>query len=74
MPKRGYTERQVPLRSWQVVDGEDAVHDIKAHYGFNNGEEGLIFRKYANEDAERTDVVAAFAAGHWKFFKETTNG
>lgn len=62
------------LRTWEVKDTDDVYHEITAHFCFDNAEEGLIFRRYKNDDLEeRTTVVASFARGFWKFYKETTS-
>lgn len=68
--------RDPPLRVWQVKDSEGVTHEIAAHYCFNNDGDGrgLVFRRYQNDDPDnRTEVVAAFAVGHWAFYKEITS-
>ena len=65
--------RRRKMRKWEVVDGSNKKHVVEAHFMFNNGDEGIIFRYYP-PDASRTEVVAMFANGNWKFVKEITNG
>jgi len=65
--------RNCKVRKWEVIDGSDKRHEITAHYCFNNGDEGLVFRTYP-PGAEKTVVVAAFAQGQWKLYKEIING
>jgi len=61
-----------PLKRWviQTVDSS-SCHTIDAHFAFNNAEEGLIFRRYRDDNPEsKTTVVAAFAHGYWQYFQE----
>lgn len=70
MPQFHGSERR-PLKQWHVVDYEGEDHYIVANYCFNNGEEGLIFRRHHDDDPDqRTHIVAAFAQGGWRFYKE----
>jgi hypothetical protein len=46
------------------------VHKIVAQYAFNNGPDGLTFRR---GKPPFTRVVANFAAGEFRFFKEVSN-
>lgn len=68
---------RLPLKKWEVQTlpigpGQQAVtHTIEAHYCFNNGAEGLIFRTY-DRNSTKTSVTAAFAAGSWSFYKEVS--
>lgn len=67
------------LRSWEVRDAEGVVHILKAHYCFNNdgeqGSGGLVLRRYHHDDTnDRTYVVASFAQGAWKYYKEIEDG
>lgn len=68
------TERR-PLKQWMVVDYEGEDHVVTAHYCFNNGEEGLLFRRHHDDNPDqRTYIVAAFAQGGWRFYKEVNDG
>ncbi len=58
-----------PMKMWQVIDYAGDEHLIEAHFCFNNGDEGLVFRTYPRGE-DRTYVVAAFAKGGWQFYKE----
>jgi hypothetical protein len=60
---------RMPLRHFIVVDAKGDAHPIDAHYVFNNGGEGLIFRRYP-KGSDRSDVTAAFAEGAWLYYKE----
>lgn len=67
--------RPLELKTWYVLDNEDVEHIVVAHYCFNNGAEGLIFRRRQYDDPrERAEVVAAFAPGFWKFYKNAQTG
>lgn len=64
------------LRRFIVRDVEGIVHEIEAHYCFNNDDDGrgLVLRRRLNDDSsERTEVVATFAKGYWTFYKEITD-
>lgn len=62
------------LRQWYVRDTNAVEHFIVAHYCFNNGEEGLLFRRHTNDDINnRTEVVASFAQGFWQFYKDANS-
>lgn len=60
---------RMKLRMWEVVDDRDKEHLIEAHYCFNNGAEGLVFRTYP-KGQDKTNIAAAFSQGGWKFYKE----
>lgn len=64
-----YKPWRMKKREWQVIDHQDRGHIVKAHYCFNNGAEGLVFRTYPPK-SDRTVVVATFAQGVWRLFKE----
>lgn len=58
----------VEPKTWVVTDTDGAVHNVTAHYCFNNNDDGrgLVFRRYEDDDKRNfTEVVAAFAPGHW---------
>lgn len=60
---------RLPERRWIVMDDAGHEYVIDAHFGFNNGAEGLVFRSY-NKDDDRTYVVAAFSQSGWKQMRE----
>lgn len=73
--------RRPPLRKFSVrsIDpnnpGWSEMHEITAHLVFDNSNrgEGLVFRRYYDDDA-RTEKVAEFQAGTWAYYKEISNG
>lgn len=73
MAKRGYAEtvRDPPkLRRW-AVRANDVVEEVNAHFCFDNGEDGLTFRRYHDDNPDnKTSVVAAYAKGYWQTYKE----
>ena len=64
---------KVKLKRWEVVDKDGNAHLVEAHYAFNNGEEGLVFRCRVKPSDEYTSVVAAWGHGFWAFCKEIRN-
>lgn len=73
----GETRKAPPLREYAVVELDGTEHTILAHFGFDNSDEGkgLVFRRYRDDDRDNfTYVVAAFAQGSYKFWKEIYNG
>lgn len=61
------------MRKYEVVERDGAHHFLEAHYCFNNGDEGLVFRRY-DKGEDKSTVVAVFAAGSWAHYKELTDG
>jgi hypothetical protein len=65
------------LRTYEVCYpmGPETIREkVQAHYAFDNRSqnEGLIFRRYVNDDTEsKTYVVAAYA--DYIYFKEVPN-
>jgi hypothetical protein len=54
------------------VRANDVWDDIYAHYVFDNGAEGLTFRRYEDDNPDKkTRVVASYAQGYWQTYKET---
>ena len=70
---RAFKPWKQPLKRWRVEDTQGLVHEIEAHFAFNNGEQGLVFRAYPHKHT-KTTVVAAFAHGAWRAFKESIDG
>lgn len=60
---------RLPERKWEVVVDTGEGFEVEAHYGFNNGAEGLVFRSY-NQHDDKTHIVAAFSQGCWKRYRE----
>lgn len=77
--RRGHAENQrdgPQLRTWQVRTPE-GWDTIESHFCFDNNErgEGLVFRRYIDDNPEnKTRVVAAYANGYWQAYKELENG
>lgn len=74
MAKRGHAEsvRDGPkLRHFQVR-ANDVWDDVYAHYVFDNGAEGLTFRRHEDDNPDKkTRVVASYAQGYWQTYKES---
>jgi len=58
-----------PIRRWIVVSSDGCTHEIEAHVAFNNGSEGLVFRRYPHKN-HSSKIVAMFAIGGWSYMKE----
>jgi hypothetical protein len=58
-------------RSYVVALPDEQIFKLQAHFAFDNGEGGLLFRRYNDDSIEgKTHVVMAFAKGAWSWFKE----
>lgn len=58
----------IATKHWIVQDTDGTLHEVEAHYCFNNNDDGrgLVFRRHEEDDKRNwTEVVAAFAPGHW---------
>lgn len=65
------------LRRYEVRFPDQSTVILEAHYCFDNSDtgQGLIFRRYVNDDTEsRTYVVAGYAPGFWAGYRELVDG
>jgi hypothetical protein len=58
------------IKRWEVIDKDGIVYLVEGHYAFNNGNDGLVFRRRLKLTDEHTSVVAAWGNGFWAFYKE----
>jgi hypothetical protein len=53
-----------PLKRYKIMfklpDGTTHQEELIANFGFDNGPEGVVFRRYEHADSARTTVVALY--------------